>query len=82
MFENKLPSKSECRGPIRDSALHRLREALVNHEKNRKRRLIDDRCKEKVLVLFQEAQARSMDNVHTPTYKVVKQADVKALHRS
>lgn len=75
---NKSTSESDYTGPTHDNICHMDREALVEREENRLRRLIDYRCKKVAIALFQEAQESSVDSLHTPIYEVVVRAAVKA----
>lgn len=46
-------------------------EALKQHEENRLRHTVEDRCKKVVLALFEESQEYAKNNVYAPIFEFV-----------
>lgn len=72
MPTNEAPNEIGRPRSTQDDACCRIGEALINHERDSQRTVIDARCKKKSFGFFQEAEQRPMENVHTSIYEAIK----------
>lgn len=78
MPENEPSIEYGYAGPTHGDVRRMVLEALHKREKDRLRHLVHDRCTEGILLLFQQAQERAIDNVYTRICKVLAQEGVNA----